>query len=74
MAWWNHQRKLKSPYNPLRVFATGELDKRNLKLIDLVDYNTRFDEQYLSTLISKVGNKFSGIDVDNWINEIRGKA
>ena len=54
--------------------ATGELDKRNLKLIDLVDYNSRFDEQYLSTLISKVGDKFSGIDVDNWINEIRGKA
>lgn len=54
--------------------ATGELDKRNLKLIDLVDYNSRFDEQYLSTLISKVGNKFSGLDVDNWINEIRGKA
>jgi hypothetical protein len=54
--------------------ATGELDKRNLKLLELVDYNSRFDEQYLSTLISKVGNKFSGIDVDNWINEIRGKA
>lgn len=54
--------------------ATGELDKRNLKLIDLVDYNSRFDEQYLASLISKVGNKFSGIDVDQWINEIRGEA
>lgn len=54
--------------------ATGELDKKNLKLIELVDYNTRFDEQYLSALISKVGNKFKGVDVDNWVNEIRGEA
>ena len=54
--------------------ATGELDKKNLKLIELVDYNSRFDEQYLSTLISKVGNKFKGLDVDNWIHEIRGVA
>lgn len=54
--------------------ATGELDKKNLKLIELVDYNSRFDEQYLSTLISKVGNKFRGLDVDNWIHEIRGEA
>jgi hypothetical protein len=54
--------------------ASGELDKRNLKLIELIDYNSRFDEQYLSTLISKVGNKFSGLDVDGWINEIRGEA
>ncbi len=54
--------------------ASGEIDKRNLKLIELVDYDSRFDEQYLSTLISKVGNKFSGLDVDSWINEIRGEA
>ncbi len=54
--------------------ASGELDKRNLKLIELVDYSSRFDEQYLSTLISKVGNKFTGIDVDNWVKEIRGEA
>lgn len=54
--------------------ATGELDKRNLKLLEFVDYNSRFDEQYISTLISKVGNKFKGLDVDNWIREIRGEA
>lgn len=54
--------------------ATGELDKKGLKLIQLVDYNSRFDEQYLSSLITKVGNKFRGLDVDNWIHEIRGEA
>lgn len=53
--------------------ATGELDKKELKLIELVDYDARFDEKYLSTLISKVGNKFSGMDVDNWIRKIRGE-
>lgn len=54
--------------------ATGELDRKNIRLIELIDYNSRFDEQYLSSLILKVGNKFDGLDVDGWINEIRGEA
>lgn len=54
--------------------ATGELDKKNLKLLELVDYSSRFDEQYLSSLIAKVGDKFKGLDVDSWIQEIRGEA
>lgn len=51
---------------------TGEIDKSNLKLIELIDYNPTFEEDYINKLISKVGDKFDGIDVDNWITEIRG--
>lgn len=51
---------------------TGEIDKSNLKLLELIDYSPRFDETYINGLISKVGDRFKGIDVDEWISEIRG--
>lgn len=52
---------------------TGEIDKQNLKLVELIDYSPRYDETYINSLISKVGDRFKDIDVDNWISEIRGR-
>lgn len=51
---------------------TGEIDKTNLKLVELIDYNPSYNETYINSLIAKVGDRFKGIDVDNWISEIRG--
>ena len=51
---------------------TGEIDKSALKLIQLIDYSPKYDEQYLNGLIAKASPKFKGIDPDKWLNEIRG--
>ena len=51
---------------------TGEIDRNDLQLIDLIDYTPQYNDQYISNLISKVGDKFMEMDVDAWIAEIRG--
>lgn len=51
---------------------TGEIDFRNLKLIDITDYQTKFDEEYLDGLIKKATPHFDGVDVDAWLSDLRG--
>lgn len=51
---------------------SGEVDKSELYLIELIDYLPNFDETYLNSLIDKVGNKFASVDIDDMISEIRG--
>lgn len=51
---------------------TGEIDKSNLTLLELINYNPGYNESYIQGLISKVGEKFKGVDVDAWIAEMRG--
>lgn len=51
---------------------TGEIDRSSLQLINIIDYSSEFDEDYLDSLIDKVGNKFEDMDVDEYISEIRG--
>jgi hypothetical protein len=53
-------------------FETGEIDRNDLQLVDLIDYTPKYDDLYINSLISKVGDKFKEIDVDAWIAEIRG--
>lgn len=52
---------------------TGEIDKATLKFIELVDYQPKYDEQYLKLLRSKAKKSWLGkIDPDKWLNQIRG--
>lgn len=51
---------------------TGEIDRQSLKLIELIDYNPRFDKEYLNKLILKAKQNWNGINPDDWINELRG--
>jgi hypothetical protein len=51
---------------------TGEIDKSSLKLIELVDYNARYDDEYLNRLISKAKKNWKNIDPDEWLNNLRG--
>lgn len=51
---------------------TGEVDKSSLELISLIDYNPKYDEDYLNSLIEKSEAKWKSVDVDSWLNEIRG--
>ena len=52
---------------------TGEIDTGTLKFIELVDYQPKYDEAYLNTLIEKASQSWAKIiDKDKWLKEIRG--
>lgn len=51
---------------------SGEIDKGDLQLVELIDYLPLYDDAYLNSLIDKVGDRFAGVDVDKMISEIRG--
>jgi len=51
---------------------TGEMDTKSLKLIELIDYNPKFDSNYLNSLISKAKKNWQGVNPDEWLNNLRG--
>ncbi|WP_162054156.1 hypothetical protein [Pontibacter pamirensis] len=52
---------------------TGELDKANLQLVELIDYNPKFDKSYLSSLMKKASKSWQDIgDADEWLEQMRG--
>jgi len=51
---------------------TGEMDTKSLKLIELIDYNPKFDSKYLNGLISKAKKNWQGINPDEWLDNLRG--
>ncbi|SFC37006.1 hypothetical protein SAMN05421747_109137 [Parapedobacter composti] len=51
---------------------TGEIDTKSLKLVELIDYNPRFDDGYLNGLIDKAKHSWKGIDADEWLHNLRG--
>lgn len=51
---------------------TGEIDTKSLKLIELIDYSPKFDNDYLNKLIIKAKNSWKGINADDWLFELRG--
>lgn len=51
---------------------TGEIDKQSLTFIELIDYNTKYDELYLKKLRSKAMIWLSKIEPDEWLKDMRG--
>lgn len=52
---------------------TGEIDSSTLKFVALIDYELKYDEQYLKELRDKAKKSWlSGINPDSWLKEIRG--
>lgn len=52
---------------------TGEIDRSTLKFVELVDYQPKYDEQYLKGLRDKAKKNWLGtINPDNWLRDIRG--
>lgn len=51
---------------------TGEFDKSELKLQELLDYSPKYDESYLNTLVKKAKNSWIDIDPNLWLSELRG--
>jgi hypothetical protein len=52
---------------------TGELDKSELKLVSIINYNPFFNEDYLKSLIKKAKNSWGNVkDADDWLSNLRG--
>ncbi|SDF07501.1 hypothetical protein [Chitinophaga filiformis] len=52
---------------------TGELDRSTLQFVELIDYQAKYDEDYLNTLRAKAqSNWLKDINADDWLREIRG--
>ena len=52
---------------------TSEIDRQSLKLIDLIDYNPKYDQDYLAQLVNKASSSWEGIsDADKWLADLRG--
>lgn len=52
---------------------TGEIDTSTLKFIELIDYQPKYDEQYLKNLRDKAKKSWlENIDPDSWLSELRG--
>lgn len=52
---------------------TGELDRSSLQFVELIDYQPRYDEDYLNELRTKAQNSWlKDVNPDDWLREIRG--
>ena len=51
---------------------SGEMDTKSLKLIELIDIQKKYDEEYLDSLIEQATPRWQGIDADKWLGELRG--
>ena len=51
---------------------TGEMDTKSLKLIELIDYNPKFNSKYINRLISKAKKNWEGVNPEEWIQTLRG--
>ena len=51
---------------------TGEIDYKTLTLIELKGFSLQFDEGYLNEKINLASQTWKGVDVDEYIREVRG--
>lgn len=51
---------------------TGEIDTKSLALIELIDYQPKFDNDYLNTLIKKAKKSWKNVNPDEWLFNLRG--
>ncbi len=52
---------------------TGEIDTSTIQFVELIDYNQKYDEEYLKELRNKAKkNWLDTIDADKWLRNIRG--
>ena len=51
---------------------TGELDKSTLRLLEIIDYDRTYKEDYIAGLIKKATVSWEGVgDADEWLAEMR---
>ena len=52
---------------------TGEIEKRSLRLIELIDYEQRFQEDYVKRLQAKASQWLKNVDPDQYLRDVRGE-
>ncbi len=52
--------------------STGEVDKNDLEFIELLDFDSSYDERYLKLLREKASRWLNDTDPDELMNELRG--
>lgn len=52
---------------------TGEIDTKSLYLVELIDYQPKFDSDYLNSLIKKAKNSWNNINTEEWLLNLRGE-
>lgn len=51
---------------------TGEIDKTSLRLLEIIDYNPSYQEDYIKNLINKARKSWEGVgDADEWLSQLR---
>lgn len=51
---------------------TGEIDTKSLFLLELINYQPKFDSEYLNSLIKNAKKTWKNINPDEWILNLRG--
>lgn len=51
---------------------TGEIDKKTLSLLELIDFSPKYDDNYLNSLINKARHNWKNINADDWLSNLRG--
>lgn len=52
---------------------SAEIDRTTLQLVDIIDYNPSFKEDYINSLIKKARKSWSDVpDADEWLQNARG--
>ena len=65
-------RKFGARVKAKQNIMTLDIDKSTLELVELIDYNPRFDSAYLDELIAKASPRWQAVDGAAWIRELRG--
>ncbi len=52
---------------------TGELEKGTLKMVELIDYDQNYNEAYLKRLQAKASTWIKGVDLDQYLSDVRGE-
>lgn len=52
---------------------TGEIDTKSLALIELIDYQPKFDNDYLNSLIKNAKKSWKNINPEEWLLNVRGE-
>lgn len=52
---------------------TGEIERGSLKLLELIDHDQRYEDDYLARLQVKASGWLKDIDTDQYLNDVRGE-
>lgn len=53
--------------------STGEIDRRTLSFVELIDHSPTYDENYMMGLIKKGKANWKGIKANEWLENLRGE-